>query len=171
MTTHPATTLQIRPIPAATLRRLREQGNDDYGHSWRPRIDDEGGAPLRCCLRDSKPGEQIVLISYAPVRSPVADAGPYDEIGPVFVHAEECAGYIDDGRYPQEWASDRRQVLRAYRADGTIAGGVQLEAGENRDAAARELFTDPEVVFLHSRNVIYGCYMLEIRRGTAGADW
>lgn len=164
MTTPRTTALQIRPIPAGTLRRMRGQGCDDHGHRWRPHVDAEGGAPLRCCLRDSLPGEEIVLISYAPVRAAVAtDAGPYDEVGPVFVHAEECAGYSDDARYPEEWAMNRRQVLRAYRADGTIVGGVQLGLGEDRDVAAHELFTDPDVAFLHSRNVVYGCYMLEIR--------
>ncbi|MGW3510169.1 DUF1203 domain-containing protein, partial [Streptomyces sp. NPDC000994] len=26
------------------------------------------GAPLRCCLRRSEPGERIALVSYAPLR-------------------------------------------------------------------------------------------------------
>ena len=58
----------------------------------------------------------------------------------------------------------RSQVLRAYRTNGTIAGGVRLEPGDDRDEAARRLLADPEVAFLHSRNIVYGCYMLEIRR-------
>jgi len=28
--------------------------------------DDEGGAPLRCCLRDSRPGERVALVSVTP---------------------------------------------------------------------------------------------------------
>ncbi|HEU0285871.1 MAG TPA: DUF1203 domain-containing protein [Nocardioidaceae bacterium] len=157
--------LEIRPIPAETVRRLRDQGHDDHGHAWEPRIDDEGGAPLRCCLRDSKPGEEIVLVSYAPVRATVGATGPgpYDEVGPVFLHAQECDGYTDDGGYPLGWV-DRPQTLRAYDADGHILGGTQLEPGDDRDAAARELLTDPDIAFLHSRNIVYGCYMLEIRR-------
>jgi hypothetical protein len=166
MTTNATTALQVRPIPSEILRRLRDQGKDDFGHPWAARIDEEGGEPLRCCLRSSRPGEAIALIAYAPVRVSLgldADAGPYDEIGPVFVHSEECDGYIDDGQYPARWTA-RPQVLRAYRADGSIAGGLQLGLGEDRDAAARKLLTDPTIAFLHSRNVVYGCYMLEIRR-------
>jgi Protein of unknown function (DUF1203) len=156
--------LRVGAIPAATLRRLREQGHDDDGHRWEPRVDDEGGAPLRCCLRDSRPGESIALISYAPVRATIgAGAGPYDEIGPVFVHADDCDGPAETDRYPAGWVA-RSQVLRAYHHDGTIAGGVRLRAGEDRDAAARELLADPAVAFLHSRNVVHGCYMLEIGR-------
>ncbi|MGH3455430.1 MAG: DUF1203 domain-containing protein [Nocardioidaceae bacterium] len=164
MTSHEITGLRIEPIPPETLRRLRKQGHDDHGHPWQRRVDDIGGAPLRCCLRDSRPGEEIVLISYAPVRAARAtDPGPYDETGPVFVHAGECGGYVDDGRYPAGWVA-RPQSLRAYDADGRIAGGVQLEPGDDRDAAARELLADPGVDFLHSRNIVHGCYMLEIRR-------
>lgn len=165
-TSSPSVTLRIDAIAASTLRRIRTQGRDDFGHRWEPRIDHEGGEPLRCCLRSSRAGESIALISYAPVRESVgadADAGPYDEIGPVFVHADECAGPTDPDRYPSEWV-DRRQVLRAYRADGGIAGGVRLERGDDRDEAARRLLADPEVAFVHSRNIVYGCYMLEIRR-------
>jgi Protein of unknown function (DUF1203) len=159
------TALLIHAIPPATLRRIRAQAYDDHGHPWQSRIDHEGGAPLRCCLRDSRPGESIALISYAPVRAACAvDAGPYDEVGPVFVHADECAGPIDTDSYPTGWA-DRPQVLRAYHEDGSIAGGVRLGPGADRDAAATALLADPDVAFVHSRNVVYGCYMLEIRRG------
>jgi Protein of unknown function (DUF1203) len=165
MTTLSATALRIHAIPPSTLRRIRAQGHDDHGHRWEPRIDPDGGAPLRCCLRDSRPGEVVALVSYAPVRAAVTvDAGPYDEVGPVFVHAGECAGPVDAASYPEQWAA-RPQVLRTYRADGSIAGGVRLEPGVDRNAAATELLADPDVAFIHSRNVVYGCYMLEIRRG------
>lgn len=157
-------TLRILPVPAETLRRLRAQGHDDYGHPWVPQVRDEGGRPLRCCLRDSVPEESIALIAYAPVRADFAQTtGPYAEVGPIFVHAEECDGYTGDGSYPRQW-SGRRQVLRAYHFDGSIAGGAFLEPGDDRDAAARELLADPDVAFIHSRNVVFGCYMLEIQR-------
>lgn len=162
MTTAP--TLRILAIPGQTLHRLREQGHDDHGNPWAPRTDTEGGSPLRCCLRRSKPDERIVLIAYAPVAGRASGAlGGYDETGPVFVHADECEGYVDDGHYPST-VGRHRQVLRAYRADGSIAGGVLLDEADDRDAAARDLLADPDVEFLHSRHVVYGCYLLEIRR-------
>lgn len=163
MTTAPA--LRILPVPPETLRRLREQGHDDHGNPWMPRIDTEGGAPLRCCLRRSKPDERIVLIAYAPLDGrPTGALGGYDETGPIFVHAEECEGYVDDGHYPTA-VGDHLQVLRAYHADGSIAGGVLLDEGDDRDVAARELLANPDIAFLHSRHVLHGCYLLEIRRG------
>ncbi|GAB2821142.1 hypothetical protein GCM10027073_60170 [Streptomyces chlorus] len=49
MTTHTP-----RPIPGVVLKELRTL--DDAGRPPVPRTDDEGGAPLRCCLRHSEPG-------------------------------------------------------------------------------------------------------------------
>jgi len=44
-----------------------------------PFVDAADGAPLRCCLRESTPGERIVLVSYRPP----GGLGAYAEIGPV----------------------------------------------------------------------------------------
>lgn len=160
MTTDIATSfMTILPIPAQRLRQIRTERRDDNGEPPTYRVDDEGGAPLRCCLRDSRPGEHIELIGYCPFRQ----TGPYAEVGPVFIHADECAGYPATDRYPDEFR-DRPQVFRAYRADGTIAGGRLVKPEHEREEAIRELFADPEIAFLHSRNVIYGCFMFEISR-------
>ncbi len=87
-------TYTARPVPARTLKELAVA--DDAGRAPVPFTDEEGGAPLRCCLRRSTPGERIALVSYAPLRrwaaETGADPGAYDEQGPVFVHAGECAG-------------------------------------------------------------------------------
>src|SRR5690242_6925775 len=98
MTTSTTTTLTIATryaaIPAAVLDQLRVL--DDAGRPPVRSVDDEGGSPLRCCLRRAAPGERVALVSYAPLRRWAADAGadpgPYDEQGPVFIHSERCAG-------------------------------------------------------------------------------
>ncbi|MYT26401.1 DUF1203 domain-containing protein, partial [Streptomyces sp. SID7760] len=63
----------VRPIAPATLAALRER--DDAGRPCVPYEDPEGGAPLRCCLRRSRRGEWIALVSYAPLRRWAAEAG------------------------------------------------------------------------------------------------
>ena len=120
--------------------------------------DDAGGAPLRCCLRDSRPGERVALVSV----TPPGPMGAYQEVGPVFLHAEGCDGPSSPG-YPDAFR-DRPQVFRAYAADGSIAGGEIVDAGTGQEAVAERMLEDPEVAFLHTRNVVYGCYMLMIRR-------
>lgn len=152
-----------RPIPPAALKELRTA--DDAGRVPAPFTDDEGGAPLRCCLCRSRPGETIVLVSYAPLRrwaaATGADPGAYDEQGPVFVHAEECAGPETDGLA----FTNSHRVLRRYGADGRIQGGRLIGDPGAFAYALREAFDDPSVAFVHVRAVEYGCFLYEVRRG------
>ncbi|WP_031068159.1 DUF1203 domain-containing protein [Streptomyces sp. NRRL S-118] len=160
---------EVRAIEPAVLRELRAR--DDAGVAREAVVDAEGGAPLRCCLRHSEAGERLLLVSYAPLRrwaaATGADPGAYDECGPVFVHAEECAGPAPGPGYPAAMHGPLR-VLRAYDARGHILGGTLLEVPRERatevDRALREVFADPAVAVVHVRAVLFGCFMAEVRR-------
>jgi hypothetical protein len=119
-------------------------------------IDPEGGAPLRCCLRDSRPGERIALASV----TPPGPQGAYAESGPVFLHADPCGG-PDHAGYPDEFRR-RIQVFRAYSADGRIVGGRVVRPEDDQEAVAEELLGEADVAYLHSRNLVHGCYMFAI---------
>ncbi|MGW2028602.1 DUF1203 domain-containing protein [Streptomyces spinosus] len=157
------TTYTARPVPAEVLQELRTA--DDAGRRPVPVTDEEGGAPLRCCLRHSVPGERIALVSYAPLRrwaaGTGADPGPYDEQGPVFIHAGECPGPAGDA-LP---FTGSHRVLRRYSADGRILGGRLVEHPDAFAPALTEAFADPEVALAHVRAVEYGCFLYEVRRG------
>jgi Protein of unknown function (DUF1203) len=164
-----AACFEVRAIDEVVVSQLRV--TDDAGNPPRLVTDSDGGSPLRCCLRRSEPGEQIALVSYAPLRrwarQTGADPGPYDEVGPVFVHPGRCDGCQDDG-YPAEFAGSPR-MLRAYTADGRILRGRLAEPGEVRDrqtadALLAEIFADPEVALVHARAVDFGCFTFEVRR-------
>ena len=171
-TANARTGFEVRGIDPAVLSQLRDC--DDAGRAPRHVVDPAGGSPLRCCLRSSHPGEAIALVSYAPLRrwahQSGADPGPYDEVGPVFIHPEECEGPSGTG-YPAAFTGTRR-VLRAYRADGTILGGRLATAEELGDESAAErligeVFADEAVAVVHARAVEFGCFTFEIRRATA----
>jgi hypothetical protein len=157
------TNLLINPIPAEVCARLRER--DDAGRPPVISVDGTGGAPLRCCLTRALPGDRIALVAYAPLTRWAAEAdvdpGPYDERGPVFIHAEPCAGPAAPG-WPDTMHTGPR-VLRAYDHQGRILRGVPVEAVEAR-AAVIGLLADPEVAVLHVRAVEFGCFMHEVRR-------
>jgi Protein of unknown function (DUF1203) len=156
---------QIQPITGPTLRELRAV--DDAGR--RPhRIADDGGSPLRCCLRRSRGGESIALVSYAPLRRWAAethvDPGPFDEVGPVYIHTFDCDGPADG------WPAalfDGRRMLRAYDAAGTILGATLVERDDDAEHMLAELFTDPQVAVVHPRFAEFGCFMFEARRVSA----
>ncbi|WP_369169415.1 DUF1203 domain-containing protein [Streptomyces sp. R28] len=156
------TTYFARPLSPTALKELRSA--DDAGRRMVPVTDEDGGSPLRCCLRHSTPGERIALVSYAPLRRWAAetgvDPGAYGEQGPVFIHAAQCAG-------PQLESLpfvNARRVVRRYSAEGTILGGQLVEDTSLFATALREAFADPAVALVHVRAVEYGCFLYEVRR-------
>lgn len=161
------TDYDIRPIAQDVLAELRVR--DDAGNP--PRIVDVDDEPLRCCLRRNKAGEDILLVSYAPLRrwadATGAEPGPYLEVGPVFIHAHDCTG--PDGDDVPDQLRGTRRVCRAYDAQGHIRGGLLVEAGRPdavdsiEDGLAR-WFAEPDTALVHVRAVEYGCFQFEARR-------
>ena len=167
--THKKTEFEVRPIPAEVLAELRIR--DDAGNPPVRLIDPDGGAPLRCCLRPIQPGDRVSLVSYAPLRrwarEAGAEPGPYDEVGPVFIHDEACGGPATPG-YPPSLA-DARRVLRAYSADGSILCGRLYEPGPgagpwDAESVLADMFADPQVALVHVRALEFGCFTFEVRR-------
>ncbi len=153
---------RIAALPADDLERLRAAGEDDFGNPVEPFTAASGGMPLRCCLRDAAPGEQVALIAYRPSRVP----GPYAEVGPVFVHAQACPGYADGDRYPEGYRG-RSQLLRAYDERGRQVENVVVD-GSAAERAITDLLGRPGVAFLHSRNLLAGCYMFAVHPAATG---
>ena len=153
MTTTETSTFRVEAIPADTLDLIRTTGRDEAGNVPRERIDEEGGSPLRCCLRDAEPGERMLLIAY----TPPGIAGPYAERGPVFIHAEPCAGYPDVHSYPQG-LGHRRQIVRGYDHDGNMATATIVADGGEAERELNTILSRPEIRVAHVRNVAAGCY-------------
>lgn len=151
------TKFTIQALPVDVLARVRSSGTDVSGNPIE-RIEATGGEPLRCCLRDARAGERLILFGYEP---PIGKS-PYREIGAVFAHAEPCAGPPANAGYPPGWRG-RRQVLRSYDRRGWIRDAV-VHDGEDPERDIARLLADPEAVQLHSRNVAYGCFMFVVTR-------
>ncbi|WP_166847752.1 DUF1203 domain-containing protein [Isoptericola sp. BMS4] len=164
------------PIDSTALAQLRVV--DDAGQPCAPYTTtrDDAGSPLRCCLRPARPGDRIALVSYAPLRRWAAETGArpgaYDEQGPVFVHADDCAGFVPGVTYPFDRPGALR-TLRRYDARGHIAGGRLLEvpadAAAGFDEALNDAFADPGVVLVHVRALEHGCFHFEVRRPAGAA--
>jgi Protein of unknown function (DUF1203) len=160
MTATTTTRFRIHPIPTPVLDLVRTSRHDVSGNAVE-HIVAVGGEPLRCCLRDAQPGAELMLFGYEP---PIP-AGPYREIGPVFAHARPCSGPTDTDGYPSGWYG-RPQVLRAYDERGWIHDASRMHDGHQPEAVIAEILAQPDVVEIHSRNVVYGCYMFAITRAS-----
>jgi hypothetical protein len=158
MTTTTITTYAVHALPAALLDEVRSGGVDASGAPVE-HVVAGGGEPLRCCLRDARPAEELLLFGYRPP----TPRGPYQEIGPVFAHAEQCEGWRGPV-YPADWLS-RPQVLRAYDERGWIHPATTVHDGSDPEAALAAVLAAPGVVEVHSRNIAYGCYMFAVTAG------
>jgi hypothetical protein len=157
-------TFTVYALPPAELDRIRTAGRDDFGHPRRISVNEYvPGAPLRCCLRDAEVGERLALLSWRPLTE--APDSVYAEVGPVFVHADSCAGYRESAAYPAGFRH-RTQLLRSYSADGDMVD-YEITDGDAAEASIEKLLANPDAAVVHSRNVKAGCYMLAIRPTTS----
>ena len=153
------TRLLVQAIDPAHLDKVRSGGADGHGNRLRPFAATGQGEPLRCCLRYAEPGEQITLISYAPFDHPSV----WREVGPVYIHAARCDGYVPTGRLPEQLASGPR-VLRTYRADDRMNydhNTVVTNEVDIEPIVAR-LLAEPTVAAVHVRSLAPQCFLYAV---------
>jgi hypothetical protein len=151
--------IQITGADANELTALRAGGVDHGGNPITPFVDREGGWPLRCCLTDSNPGDLVAIVAWCPFPW----RGPYAEIGPVAIHANDCPGVATDG-VPHQFLI-RRQLLRPYGHDRSIAyEDVSIVEGDGSlPQVLADVLTRDYIDFVLVRNVLAGCYSFTAR--------
>ena len=154
-TTH----LLVSAIDPARLEVVRRSDTDGHGNPLRPFPAAGDGEPLRCCLRYARTGEQIVLISYAPL----VDQSVWREVGPVYIHAAECDGYEATGRLPEQLATGPR-VLRTYRTDNTMNYDHNTVVPTDVDLGPIivGLLDQPDVATVHVRTLAPQCFLYAV---------
>ena len=146
--------IQITGADADELATLRTRGVDHGGNTVRPFVDRDGGWPLRCCLTDSIAGDVVAIVAWCPFPW----RGPYAEVGPIVIHAQDCPGVTGDG-VPHQFLH-RRQLVRPYGHDRRIAyEDVSIVEGDGSlsDVLAETLNRE-HIAFVLVRNVLAGCY-------------
>ena len=164
MTATNTVAFRIHPITADVIEKVRSSGVDAHGIPVE-HVTAGGGEPLRCCLRNAKPGEQTMLFGYQLPLPP----SPYLEVGPVFTHRAACDGLADHFDYPPDWRGTP-QVLRAYDHRGWIHEATRQHDGDSPEIVITDVLADPAVMEIHSRNIGYGCYMFRITRASTTDD-
>ena len=149
--------LRVTPISEATAARVRAQMRDDYGNDLAAQ--DGEGAPCRVCLRYSKPGERVILFSYRPFEAPSL----YQEVGPVFVHADGCQPHAAESGFPSDFV-ERPVILRPYDARHHIQDSQVFAQPGEAQAVAERMLENPDVAYVHARSLSRGCYLFRIDR-------
>lgn len=157
---------RVFPIPSSLARRIREQRMDDFGHGLCVSVSTKNDTgPCRSCLTVIAPGEERLLFSYAPNQCD----HPYNEIGPIFIHASECTPYTAHEQFPTELRTRRPLTLRCYAADGRMIDG-ELVGERSVEEVIESLFEKPEVKYLHARTASVGCFIARIERSGTDCD-
>jgi hypothetical protein len=121
-------------------------------------VDEEHAYPCRVTLEDARPGEHVILFSYA--HQPAAS--PYQASGPIFVRRVAERTRVEIDAVPDQ---QRRRLLsvRAYDARDWIVA-AEVTPGTELEAVIARLFGDPQVAYLHLHNARPGCYAARVDR-------
>jgi len=156
------TRLRFVALDAATVEALRQGGPDANGQVPERQVSDGGGNPCRHCLEDIAEGAPMLVLAHRPFPAPQ----PYAEVGPIFVHAEDCPRYEATAGVPAMFLRREAILLRGYGADDRIVYGTgRVIPTEEIESRARHLFERPEIAYLHLRSASNNCFQCRIERG------
>ncbi len=155
-------TIRLVALPTERVRDLQAGAPDDYGLAPERRISDGDGTPCRHCLRHIAAGEAYLVLAYRPFPA----AQPYAETGPIFLHAAPCGQADESEALPPIADGTPDYIVRGYGADDRIVYGTGAVTPTARiTARAAELFSRPDVAYLHVRSARNNCYQFRIERG------
>ncbi len=154
---------KVLPIKTEITQAIRETMIDQEGHQLSVSIANENGyGPCRSCLKQFAAGERRIVFSY----SPNAVDHPYNETGPIFIHAEACEPYRETDSFPPEVENGRIKfplVFRAYNEKGVMIDAV-LQNGMSASGTIESIFENGNVAFAHVRNAQAGCFVAHVDR-------
>ena len=151
-------------MPSYLAAAYRSGAPDANGQVPERRVSDGDGLPCRHCLKSVEAGEAYLVLAYRPFPAPQ----PYAEVGPVFIHADECPAYAPAEGLPERERHGRSgRILRGYGRDDRIVYGTGIVVGSDRiEAEAEAILERPDVAYVHMRSATNNCFTLRIDRAT-----
>jgi Protein of unknown function (DUF1203) len=157
------TKFNVLPIKPELARAIRETMIDQEGHRLVVSVARENSyGPCRSCLKQFVAGDRRILFSY----SPNAVGHPYNETGPIYIHADECEPYRQQNVFPTEVENGRIKfplAFRVYNEDGVMIDAV-LRNVMDASRTIESIFENSKVAFLHVRNAQFGCFVAHVDR-------
>jgi hypothetical protein len=156
-------TLRFSGMPSEVAAALRAGGPDANGQVPERRMSDGDGVPCRHCLGYVEEGAPYLVLGYRPFPEPQ----PYAEVGPVFIHADDCPAYEASRGLPPRHRNGNgsQQILRGYGTDNRIVYGTGVVVSpEAIEREAEAILSRAEVAYVHMRSATNNCYTLRIDR-------
>jgi len=151
--------IRVIAMPTEIADAVRNTHKDPrYGHPAHTEIAGQG-APCRHCLQIIAAGsEKATLFTYDAFEGSESLPLP----GPVYIHAEACERYPEDGGFPAILRKSPR-TLNGY-ARGRRLVATEYVENADVDAGIEKLFTRTDVDYIHVRSTTAGCYTFRIER-------
>jgi hypothetical protein len=152
-------TFKVIAIPTKIAELVRSTMlSPGYGHPAHRELA-KGYGPCRHCLRDFKVGrDERILFTYDPFHELGVQALP----GPVFVHAEACERYSEEGGFPQDLLA-RVLTLDVYGERRQLLAEEHVSK-EELETRVEDFWKMAGVAYIHVRDRSAGCYDLRLER-------
>jgi hypothetical protein len=154
--------IKFTSMDTETARAYRAGAADANGQRPERHISDGDGVPCRHCQRDVAKGEPYLILAHRPF----PEVQPYAEVGPIFLHADECERYPSTGDTPAMFLKNgRRYLLKGYRADDRIYYGTgEIVEAKDVARAAAAILERPDAAYVHVRSALNNCFQCRIDR-------
>lgn len=154
--------MQITPLSTELVRSWRNGSTDSNGQAPEPATSNGSGNRCRHCLNLIPEGAPYLIVAHRPFEM----LHPYAETGPLFVCANDCDQFNENGgELPDGMQSTPDFLIKGYSSDERIVYGtgtiVTPRAMADRVA---EIFADPKIAFIHVRSARNNCYQCRIDR-------
>lgn len=156
------TSLRYIALDSETVKSLRNGGKDANGQTPEPQVSDGGGNPCRHCLEDMPEGDSFLVLAHRPF----PEAQPYAEVGPLFIHAEDCPRHPESAGVPAYLKTREGILIRGYGTNDRIVYGTgKVVAPAEIETAAAKIFADSKIAYIHVRSANNNCFQFRIERG------
>jgi len=122
----------------------------------------EDSAPCRHCLGTIAPNARRILFTYDRFTGKESLPQP----GPVYIHADGCPRYPENGGFPEQLRNSPRTV-EAY-ARGRKLKRQEYVADGRFEPIIEKLLADRGVDYLQINSTTAGCFTFRIERATNG---
>lgn len=147
----------VSGLDASEFEHLFGQTESELARAGATRVAAGEGFPCRVTLRDAKPGEAVLLLTY----EHQSGSTPYRSSGPIYVREGNHPTAVLD-RIPDEMRG-RLFSVRAYDAQHQMVE-ADVASGTDLEVLIEALFSDPEVNYLHAHHARRGCFAFRIDR-------